>query len=273
MKTFDSIQERDIYNAERYVPMYNQHLNQCNLDGKEDDGRLRDMISGFSDFEEQTGKATLNYRKLDQLTYAAYYREPYSNKHTIAQTWQSRNYNTENVWFDVEPIERKGSAKEVNKQVIARYLDHKEHPEKYVYKAASETIRGYRIEFELLFQAIEILTLEMVEALDYDNKAMKEALINKSNRNAEAKLRLMLLDELKVGERYSKKVVKSLLQRLYNELQIRNVNGSIKVAKAKDLQSYALFLLEDCKIPTPSKAVPDNGYKIVKLNCIVKEAA
>lgn len=272
MKSFKDIQNKCIYNATKYIEAYNLHRANCKKDEVEDDERLKEMITAFSKFDDQ-GNASIHYMHNDQLIYAEYCKQHYNSISTIEETWQSLNYNTEVVSFNLVPIERsKKTTAQINKQLVEQYKEWKEHPEQYVYAVASKTIAKYKVEFELLFQAIEILGIDEIEALEYDDQAMKTALIDKSNKNAEAKLRIMLIDTFKLNTSYSKKFIKQQLQRFYNELHIQKPTGEIKTATAAQLKEFGLFVLKECKLVTESGR-PDNGFEVIKLCYTQKQVA
>jgi len=209
----------------------------------------------------------------DQVICEKYCKEHYNNLNSIEQTWRSLRYNTKCRVFDLVPIDRgKASVKAINKQIVERWIELKNNPEQYVYEVASATINKYKVEFELLFQAIEILGVKEIERLDHDDINMKAALIERSNHTAEAKLRLVLIDVFKLNERYSKKYIKDKLQELYNQLQVRNPEGEIKKATAAQLKGYALFDIKDCKVQD-KKGDPCNGFIITKVHYTLKQVA
>ncbi|NOW99172.1 hypothetical protein [Mucilaginibacter sp. SG564] len=272
MKSFKEIQSKCIYNATKYIEAYNLHRANCKKDEVEDDERLKEMIEPFSKFDEH-GNASIHYMHNDQLIYAEYCKQHYKSVTTIKETWQSLNYNTEVVSFDLAPIERsKKTTAQVNKEIVEQYKEWKEHPEQYVYAVASKTIAKHKVEFALLFQAIEILGIDEIEALEYNEQAMKTALINQSNKNAEAKLRIMLIDTFKLNTSYSKKFIKQQLQGFYNELRIQKPTGEIKTATAAQLNEFGLFVLKECKVVTENGR-SDNGFEVVKLCYTLQQAA
>lgn len=255
MKSFEQIQAKHLYNAKKNINYYKHHLKTTAIDGMEDDGSLLKLVWPYSFYAD--GKYQLSHMRLDQFICKEYCNEHYNNLNTIEQTWQSCNYNTTHSYFDLKPLERvKVTKEELNKQVIERIMEYREYPERYNYEASYKTIEGYRLEFKLLFDALDFLGIDEIKKLNYNDKAMKEALIKKSNQNAEAKLRFMLIDEFKLKDtsidkqanRYTRKFVKQTLKRLYEELGIKNKNGKTKTASAKQLSEFGLFKVNDqCK--------------------------
>jgi hypothetical protein len=271
MRGFETIQEKWLYNAAKQIDYYNTHVAACAKDEIEDNGLLLNVVNGFSKFE--SGVAEIFHMKLDQYICAEYCKEHYNSIETIEETWQSLNYETEFVQFDLSPVVRiKKSEAEINRQVIERFEEFSNYPERYVYEAASATIKKYEIEFQLLFDAYKILHKTEMEKLNYDTKAMKAALIEKSNQYAEAKLRLMLIDEFQLNGRYSNKYIKNKLRKLYDLVGIKNSDGSVKTAFAEQLRDFGLFELKDCKADDEhGKKKP--GLQVIRLNYSVKLAA
>lgn len=252
MKSFEAIQAKHLYNAKKNITYYNHHLKTTAADGMEDDGSLLELVWPYSFLED--GKYKLSHMRVDQMICKEYCNEHYNNLNNIEQTWQSCNYHTSRSYFDLKPLERvKVTKEELNKQVIERIIEYRDYPERYNYQASEKTIEGYRLEFKLLFDALDFLSIEEIKELNYNDKAMKEALIRKSNQNAEAKLRFRLIEEFKLKDtsidkqanRYTQKHVKQTLKRLYEELGVKNPNGKPKTAFAKQLAEFGLFEIND----------------------------
>lgn len=271
MKTIESIQSTQLYNAQLHIDQFNSHKAECKRDGVEDLEWLLPVIKPFAKFEHD--QAVLNEDLLDRISCAAYCREMYNNIASISKMWESCNYDTIEKKFDLAPLVRvKTSQEDVNKQVIDHIEELKANPEQYVYEVASQTVKNYKIEFTLLIEAYEILGKREIERLGYNNEAMKAELINRSNQNAEAKLRLMLIDEFKLNERYTNKYIKDKLRRLYDLLGIKQPNGLPKTAFANQLGEFGLFKVNECKaIDEHGKTKP--GFEIVKIYYSLKMAA
>jgi hypothetical protein len=272
MKTFKEVQATCIYNATKQIEAYNKHRKDCQQDGMEDDGAFRKMIEQFAAFD-QTEVALLYHQRHDQIIYAKYCKQHYNSIATIRETWESLNYDTELRTFDLPPLVRtKKSAAELNKQVIERMIHLRNHPEQYVYEVASTTLAKDKIEFELLFEAVEILGEQEVANLGYENERMRTALIEKSNKNAEAKLRLILIDEYKLNSRHTRKAIKTRLQQLYDELGIVKPDGRKEKATAEQLGGMGLFELKECKVED-EHGKSQHGFEVTKLLFSVKQAA
>ncbi len=279
MQTFEQIQAKHLYSKKHSISYYNHHIAKCKVDGMEDDQQLMNLVKPYSGIKN--GISQLDHMKLDQIIYKDYASEHYNNAATIEATWQSCNYEIEVQSFNLAPVvTEKQSKEEINKQVIDRILEYKAHPEQYNFKAATATISRYKVEYQLLFQALELLDAEEIARLNYNDKAMKAALIEKSNQHAEAKLRLLLIDEFKLKDassnkhanRYTNKYIKARLQELYDQLGICKPDGSRKLASAEQLKEFGLFELKPCKADD-EQGNKKPGMEIVKerdckINCV-----
>jgi hypothetical protein len=272
MRTFEEIQSSALFNATNHIKYHNHHIKLCNTESFADDGKIVDLVKPFSRLDGS------NYRvrypmKHDQLICAAWCREHYNNADTIKKTWESINYDTEFKKFDLEPVVReRKSQEEINMQIVERLEEFKINKSQYEYGVVTETIRGYEEECPILFEAYEQLGLKEIRNLNYNNKAMKAKLIQTSNQNAEAKLRLMLIDEYQLGERYIRKDMKIKLQEFYDKLRIRKADGKREIATVEKLKELGLFELHQCKKEDDAGNLKP-AYEITKLNFIVKEAA
>lgn len=270
MKSFESIQQKHLYNAANYIALYNKHIADCKQDNIEDDGKLK-LIKSYTGFKNDI--AELYYMGLDQDICAEFCKEHYNNVNIIKETWESLNYDAEIKVFDLEPIVRiKKTQEEINQQVIEHFETWRINPDQYEYGIAETTISKYKIEFAPLYEAYIILGADEIKNLGYNDKAMKTALIETSNKNAEAKIRLMLIDKFKIGNRYTKKYMKEKLQELYDLRGIKKPNGKREIATAEKLNALGLFQLNECKLDDES-GKKAHGYEIIGINFTLKLAA
>jgi hypothetical protein len=174
--------------------------------------------------------------------------------------------------FLLPVVKDRKSQEAVNREIIEQLEDWKRNPSQYEYGITEATIAKYQLDFQLLYEAYSVLGLEKIKELEYNDKAMKTALINYSNENAQAKLHLMLIDEFKLNERYTTQYIKSKLQECYNLCGIKKPNGNNEVATASKLNDLGLFELYACKIPN-SSGKPDNGYEVIRINFDYRQAA
>lgn len=270
MRGFEAIQKDWLYNADQQIRYYHEHVGNCKRDKINDNGFLKEVAKKFATFDKDT--AVLAHMKVDQFICEEFCKEHYNNIKTIEDTWKSLNYETEVLVFDLAPvITSKKTSEEINKQIIERYTELQANPNKYVFDIATSTLQKYRTDYQLLFEAYEILDSDLLMNLNYNNKAMKAALIEKSNLNAITKLCVLLIDEFKLNQRYPGKYIKGYLQGLYDELGMKKADGSRKLAYAKDLEDYG-FILHPCKAEN-KQGSKVSGFEIVAINISVKSAA
>jgi hypothetical protein len=270
MRSFEAIQEKCIYNANKQISYYNEHIAACANDNMDDDGRLATLIKQFAGYEN--GVAKLYHMGVDQVICAEYCKEHYSNIYTIKETWETLNYETEFKVIDLDPVVRaKHSKEQINKQVIDCFELWKYNPGQYEYGIAEEIITKYKLEFAPLYEAYLVLGADELLKLNYNDKAMKTALIQTSNNNSEVKLRLALIEEFRVGSRYTKKYMKDRLQQLFNSLGIKKPNGCIEVATAEKLYKLGLFELEGCKTDDGTGKLV-HAFEVTRVNYCVTEA-
>ena len=65
----------------------------------------------------------------------------------------------------------------------------------------------------------------------------------------------IIYNSFQIGEKYSTKVIKSILKDIYSTL------GISRTPKAKDLEEY--FIIESAKIPNSETGKRENGFKII----------
>jgi len=100
------------------------------------------------------------------------------------------------------------------------------------------------------YWAVKLLNDDVMESCKYNVKKVDTAIILKQNTLAEVKLAKLLNQQFKPACRYTNAEIKQKLQTIYNQLNIRNGNGTIKVAKATDLRDNSWFEIESCKKKT-----------------------
>jgi hypothetical protein len=271
MNTLERIQETRLYNAKSHIGQYNSHKDACKRDGQSDLELMRPIIESFAEFDN--GKATLNHDKLDQISCAQYCREMYNNEQAIKKTWEQCNYNVEEISYSLPILKfAKKTSAEMNKEIITHILELQAHPEKYVYGAAQSLLKSYRAEYSVLIDAIEILGIKRIGQLEYNTKAMKAELIERSNGNAEGQLRIMLAKTFTLNEKYTNKDIKCKLQAFYDELSIRNSDGSRKIATASQLDKFGMFGLAECKVVNDEGKLKP-GWQIWRINYVLSKAA
>jgi hypothetical protein len=85
----------------------------------------------------------------------------------------------------------------------------------------------------------------------------------KGNQTAEIKLLKLLAQTFETHSRHSTEFIKTTLQRFYNQLDIRDKHGNIRIATANQLGERGRFEIKPCKIAN-SKRDYEHGYLIVR---------
>jgi hypothetical protein len=272
MRTFETIAKNWFYNSGKHIAYYNEHRLACLADGIEQDEGIKALIKSFARINTNE-EAELYNPKLDQVICAEWIKEHYANVNTIRQAWEDLNYNTEIQTFYLTPVVKHNTSKQtVNEQLIERWEHFKNNPESYSYNIARSAGAKDKMEFALLAEAYHVLGKSEIERLNYNDQAMKEALIETSNKNSEAKLRLILIEEYKLASRHTKNSMKVRLQELYDQFGIKKPDGNRKIATAPQFEELGLFRLKECKIKD-EHGISKSGFEIISVMYTVKSAA
>jgi len=237
----------------------------------------REALNKFADVDKDSGIATLNFMKLDQQINESANNEIYNHIDYIIEDWEKAGYNV-----DVEPsflefetkttMKRKSKAKELEEDFNAL--------EEYQSILTGGTIFtfGQTLEERIkdrnptAWEAWKYLNKAELEALKYNIKKVKSAVILKQNTLSETKLLKLLANEFTIGKRYSNKEVKCKLQAIYNRLEYRNEDGIIKTAVATHISEQGRFEVEQCKIKN-AKGESEHGLLILRAKFALKIAA
>ncbi|MET3980404.1 hypothetical protein ABIB62_003005 [Mucilaginibacter sp. UYP25] len=271
MKSIEEIQKIRLYNANAHIRQFNEHKIACKNDGQVDLELLLPVIKNYTDLNN--GKAYLNLDKLDQQSCAQYCRETYNNAETIKSAWEKCNYDVEEIKFSIPVIvhERKSSAT-INKEIVDHIKELRINPSAYIFDNAANLLKHYRQDYNILIDAIELLGIEKIEQLKYSNNDMKAQLIEQSNKNVDAQLRLLIGNTFDLNGEYTNKEIKVKLQGLYDQLNIRKPDGSRKIAKASDLNNFNMFELDEGKVKD-EKGKWQHGLKVLRINYTIANAA
>lgn len=271
MSTLANIQKTRLYNANAHINQYNEHKAKCNQDGELDLELLKPVIQKFADFDNDM--AYLNEDKLDQISCAQYCREGYNSRATIRAAWELCNYDVEEIKYSLPSIKvGRRTSSDTNRNIVNHIQELKEHPEKYVFGAASSFMKICQNENYIVVDAIEILRVKRIKELEYSTKAMKTELIERSNKNVESQLRKMLENTFMLNCRYTNKYIKLKLQEFYDELGIKKADGSRKIATASQLNEFGMFGMNEGKAEN-DKGEKKPGWLIYRLNYTLSKAA
>ncbi|MCF8452096.1 MAG: hypothetical protein K9G42_02765 [Pedobacter sp.] len=236
------IEEDTIYSANNHIDYYNRFSSQRISDGMTDRLKLTEFVEDYADIK--FNRAKINYHKVDQIVYPQILPSQYSSLQNIVDTWSECNYDTEVVQIGVEKSQGVRRKKEdTNREIIERIEAYSNEVSSFVKINAQIEIERLRKENGPLMMAYHILGATKLKELNYNNKKMEAALNERHNKNMEAKVRIMLSERVEIRE-YTKKEIKSILQGIYDELDIRKPNGSRKIANAEELNHYGMFEIE-----------------------------
>jgi hypothetical protein len=266
----EKIEENVIYSAKIHIDQFNYFNKRRFQDGMLDILEMDKFVSKVSNITE--GRAEICHYKIDQIVYAKSVELQYDNIETVHALWQSCNRKTERAEFGLSKIKQsRRSHESINKDVVAEFIKFKDSPELYLFGKAERDIKMLKDKHSILYQTYMLFGQEEVERLNYNNDEMKAALVEQSNKNQEAQLRLMIAERIKVGE-YTKKEIKNILQIIYDSLEIKKLNGKRKIAKAEDLKDLGMFDIEIFKGES-DKGTRIDKFRIVRELYKIKRAA
>lgn len=184
--------------------------------------------------------------KIDQHIYEIQARAEYSNKRSIADAWESRNYTTTSYFADLPEIEIKDRSHiEIKRQILNLLIKYLNNPESYRYGEASEVFGKLKAQHNILLQCYQLFGIAEIENLEYDNSKMKQRLIQHNNDLARNKICKILDARYKVNDKPARTDLKELLQELYSDYGYFDNNGKIKTATATDIKLFGFRVDND----------------------------
>lgn len=266
----NKIEQNVLYNAIKHIDQYNEFTKDRKSKGMSDILEMDKFVSKVANINEDV--AQICYEKIDQIVYAKSVELQYDNIDTVHTMWQSCNRITRTAKFGLSKIKRSQRPVEaINRDIIAEFKMYKNSPDSYLFGKAQRDIQKLKDKYSILYQAYILFGPDEVERLKYNNEKMKAALVEKSNKNQEAKLRKMVGERITIGE-YTKKEIKAILQIIYDTLEIKKPNGKREIANSKHLIDLEMFDIEIFKEDS------GNGTRIDKIRIVmelykVKQAA
>jgi len=248
------------------IDQYNKRVKDCIPDGFD----MKSFIKKFGDIENDL--AVINTYKIDQYVYAETFKRHYNSIKDIKACWEGCNYETEIINYSLPKLKTSWRSKSsLYKQVIEIYEAYDASPDSYHYGTAQREITKLKKSYDDLFHAYYILGRAKLEQLNYEPEAMKAALVTISNNNQEAKKRSLIDQRFDLRD-YTKKEIKTILQGIYDDLELNKPDGSRLKAFATDLEDLKMFELEVHK-PKDDKGKRKEVVRLVrKLYTILKAA-
>ncbi|RZK43068.1 MAG: hypothetical protein EOO90_05280 [Pedobacter sp.] len=243
--TFEQLQEQWFSEARVHVAYRNEFWKESIKENYIPKPLVDELVSKLSMIIN--GEAVVHPMKVDQLLCRDYCLQSYFNSDEIAEAWKSKNYDTVELQFDIPPIDYKGkSNKQVNSEVVALWELYKSNPEQFKYGKAERSIIKLQSRFKTLHLGYQTLGRRKLVELNHDEKEIKKELVTLSNSNIEDRLKEMLCELFVLGERYSRKEIKKLVQVCYEKVEWKKPNGNDAIATAESLREHGYDL-------TPSK--------------------
>lgn len=266
MKTLETFRNEYLDDAEFLIKQNDDYIADCHRKGRlpKEDKRLLP----YADINKTTYTATINLMKLDQQINEAANNEIYNHIIYIEQDWRNGYFHITRYDADIKletktVIKRKSASKQLEEDYLKliAYKDRQQHGLLYCLGVTPE--EEVKASNPMAYKAYLHLDETIMIQLKYNVKKVEAVIILKENTIAEVKLLKLIGQLFKVGERYTNEYIKSKLQDIYTKLDIREVNGKIKVAKANDLSERGRYELKDCKIPD-GKGKPQNGQLVIR---------
>jgi hypothetical protein len=243
-KSMSEFQTEDLAKAKYLLKSNNDYAMECKRNGWkfEQDDRL----IPFADIDKVTNIATLNSMKLDQKTHEAANNEIYNHIAYIEQAWQDAYFDTERTFTDIRletvtAVKRKSASDQLREDYNALKNLQQRKSEAMVFQLFGSVEDDIKVKNPTAYNAAKYLSMDEMDNLNYNVKRVNAAIILKQNQVAEIKLCRLLVLEFKIGAFYTNEYIKSKLQDMYNQLEIREDDGKVKVANASQIADSGRF--------------------------------
>lgn len=272
MKSQEEISREYAIRAALQIKKYNEILQVYNESGIEPTKEELDVVEQYAELDDTTKSATLRYEKLDQLVNRQIGDEQYNHISFIKKVWEDAGFL---VTHQRSNLVMEETTKQKNKrlskaklfeQITNKIEDLYKQKEEFMFNNADEQLAKIKSEYSTIYDAYHILGGDKLRKVEFNEKRIKQMLIEQQNINAEPKL-LKLLDlEFKVHQRYTKAHIKGRLATLYQKL------GIDRNATAEQLGEDGRFDIAPCKIKDNSGKVI-NGFVVLRKQFELKMVA
>ncbi|MFC0515158.1 DEAD/DEAH box helicase family protein [Mucilaginibacter angelicae] len=225
-------------------------------------------IIKFADIDNITKNATLIPLKLDQQINFEANKEVYNHIDFIKKDWEDGYFDVEVLYADhkIETntiMKRKSKATQLKEDYQALKAYNSERLTTTTFNFGLTVEQEIQSSNPTAYLAFKLLDESTLESLKYNVKKVETAIILKENSMAELKLARLLNQQFKPGSKYTNDTIKSKLQTIYNQLNIRNTDGTIKVAKATELAKHNWYEMKPCSIKEDDGGY-ENGQLIIR---------
>lgn len=236
-----------------------------------------ERLPKFADIDKETKLATLNTMKLDQQINEAAKNEIYNHIDFIQKDWEDAFFTVirEDVDFKVEnstAIKRKSASAQLKEDYHTLKNHQSEQQESKIFNISQSVEQCIKNTNPLAYQAYKLLDETTILELKYNVKKVQAAVIVKENNLVEIKLLKLLNNAFRVNNFYSNEQIKSKLQQIYNDLNIREENGKIKVALANQIAESGRFETKETKRKN-NKGKEEHGRVILRPQFALRMAA
>jgi len=233
-------------------------------------------VKRYADIDPLTKIATINTVSFDQKVCESLTSEEYTSIEHIAEIWKKAGYEPSLYTHQerLQPTERKEnriSQADKLKTLVAEFVRLEAEKESMPFNLGQDELNRLTTANPEAYKQFKALGTDGLTKLNYNARAIKSAMIERSNYSAEMKVKQLLPLHFQVGKRYTKDYIKTELQRLYNKVGLLSKQGSLKVATAEQLGDDGRYELHPCKISRDGSLV--HGFEILRAQFELKVAA
>ncbi len=272
MKSQEEISRDYAIRAGLQIKKYNEILEAYKESGLEPTKEEIDIVELYAELDKQNKSATLKYEKLDQLVNRQVSDEQYNDISFIKKAWKDAGFfvthQKSNLVKDqaLEKGNNRLSKADLYKQIVDQIKGLYMEKEEFIYNNVDEQLQKIKEQNPFIYTAYHMLGCDKLIDLKFNEKRIKQVLIEQQDIDAKPKL-LKLLDlEFKVHQRYTKAYIKDKLTAVYKKLEIN------RNATAEQLGEDGRFDLNPCKIKDSSGKVV-NGFLILRKQFELKMVA
>ena len=265
-KTMEEFENEYLYCGDSCAHQYNDYLKGCeerNIIPLEERTKFAEK---YADINPETGKATINYPKIDQLINESACNEEFNHLCHIKEAWEGAGYKTDMRKYE-ETIKKDTEQREIKRltsksiQEIFSDFEALEPKNGYIIRDEEheQQLKQLKNKYPVLYKAHQTLTKEEIEATQYNAKEIEKLVILKNNKSLEMKILNLLRLKFSVGGRYTNEDIKNKLQKIYDEA------GYDKKATAAQINNPKWYETKPCKIKNKQGGY-DNGFEIIRMN-------
>jgi F0F1-type ATP synthase delta subunit len=240
-----TIYARDVING------YQNHILRCKSTRLKPYPKFKEVVENYAEVSKDGLTVTYEIIKVDQFANHEACNEEYNNMDYIQKAWESCNYIIQRKRikpFEIPQIGRMLVGEQI-KEALERihYLEENKNNMLFdsdYFDGISE-VKVLNKHFELAYKVYYNLGLAKVHEIGLDSKKLKTALYSKLEEASKIKV----TDRLKLfaneNRHFSNKELKIILHGIYIDLEYRSIDGSIKTAKANQIESYEINWRKD----------------------------